>query len=45
MQYYNKVVYFHDPDGNQIEVFVESDPSVWHDEPRLVATSNPLELR
>ena len=38
-------VYFHDPDGNQIEVFVESDPSVWHDEPGLVATSNPLELR
>ena len=38
-------VYFHDPDGNQIEVFVESDPSVWLDEPGLVATSNPLELR
>ena len=38
-------VYFHDPDGNQIEIFVESDPSVWHNDPSLVATSNPLELR
>ena len=38
-------VYFYDPDGNQIEVFVEADPSIWHDDPELVATSNPLELR
>lgn len=38
-------IYFSDPDGNQIEVFVEADPSVWHSNPQLVATSNPLELR
>ena len=37
-------VYFHDPDGNQIEIFVEADPSVWHQNPNLVATSNPLDL-
>jgi catechol 2,3-dioxygenase len=37
-------VYFHDPDGNQVEVFVESDPSVWHEDPSLVTTSNPLDL-
>ena len=37
-------VYFHDPDGNQIEIFVEADPSVWHQDPNLVATSNSLDL-
>ena len=40
-----KSVYFNDPDGNRIEVFVESDPSVWLENPQIVATSNPLELR
>jgi catechol 2,3-dioxygenase len=40
-----KSIYFDDPDGNRIEVFIESDPSVWLDNPQVVATSNPLELR
>ena len=38
-------VYFHDPDGNQIELFVEGDPAIWHENPGAVANSNPLQLR
>ena len=38
-------VYFNDPDGNQIELFVEGDPAIWHENPGAVATSNPLQLR
>ena len=38
-------VYFFDPDGNQIEFFVEGDPKIWHENPGSVANSNPLELR
>lgn len=38
-------VYFEDPDGNQIEFFVEGDPAIWHENPGAVANSNPLQLR
>jgi catechol 2,3-dioxygenase len=37
-------VYFRDPDGHQIEVFVDGDPAVWHANPQTVATSNVLRL-
>ena len=37
-------LYFHDPDGNQIEVFVDGDPAIWHQDPAKVATAEPLEL-
>ena len=40
----SKSIYFHDPDGNQLEVFVDADPAVWHDNPGLVATREPLNL-
>jgi catechol 2,3-dioxygenase len=40
----SKSIYFHDPDGNQLEVFVDSDPALWRDDPTLVATAGPLEL-
>ena len=40
----SKSIYFRDPDGNQIEVFVDGDPAVWHADPQTVATSKPLEL-
>ena len=37
-------IYFDDPDGNQIELFVDADPAIWRDDPRLVATSEMLAL-
>ncbi len=37
-------LYFHDPDGNQIEVFVDGDPAIWHRDPARVATSEPLNI-
>lgn len=40
----SKSIYFRDPDGNQLEVFVDGDPEVWHADPQMVATSKPLEL-
>jgi catechol 2,3-dioxygenase len=37
-------LYFSDPDGNQLEVFVESDPSVWRENPGAVASGAPMRL-
>jgi catechol 2,3-dioxygenase len=37
-------VYISDPDGNLIELYVDADPALWHDEPSLVANSDPLDL-
>ena len=37
-------VYLFDPDGNQIELFVEGNPKIWRENPSAVANSNPLEL-
>ena len=39
-----KSVYLFDPDGNQIELFVEGNPKIWRENPSAVANSNPLEL-
>jgi catechol 2,3-dioxygenase len=39
-----KSIYFPDPDGNEIEVFVESDPRVWQEDPKLVSTGVPMPL-
>ena len=38
-------VYFFDPDGNQIELFVEGNPKIWLENLSAVANSNPLELK
>tara|TARA_B100000212_G_scaffold134259_1_gene100916 strand:- start:175 stop:618 length:444 start_codon:yes stop_codon:yes gene_type:complete len=38
-------VYFFDPDGNQIELFVEGNPKIWLENPSAVANCNPLELK
>jgi catechol 2,3-dioxygenase len=37
-------LYFSDPDGNTIELFVDSDPAIWRDNPGAVATLEPLTL-
>jgi len=38
-------IYLEDPDGNQIELFVDADPAIWSEDPTTVATSKPLTLR
>ena len=38
-------IYVSDPDGNLLELYVDSDPSLWHQDPTLVAHSDPLQLR
>ena len=37
-------LYLHDPDGIEIELFVDADPSVWRNNPAAVATIKPLML-
>ena len=37
-------LYFDDPDGNRVELFVESDPSVWLKDPHAIEVTEPLEL-
>ena len=38
-----KSLYFHDPDGNEIEVYVDAS-QVWRREPQRVAQIAPMEL-
>lgn len=35
-------LYFRDPDGNQLEVFVDNTARPWKQDPQLVATAEPL---
>jgi catechol-2,3-dioxygenase len=35
-------LYFSDPDGNQLEVFVDNTDRPWDADPQLVATAEPL---
>lgn len=37
-------IYLDDPDGNRLELYVDADPAIWHEDPSVVATSVPLEL-
>jgi catechol 2,3-dioxygenase len=37
-------LYFHDPDGMLIECYVDTDPSVWKNDPSAVAYVGPLKL-
>ena len=37
-------LYIHDPDGIEIELFVDADPAVWRNNPAAVATIKPLTL-
>jgi catechol 2,3-dioxygenase len=40
----SQALYITDPDGNEIELYVDSDPEIWHKNPSAVATVQPLEL-
>ena len=37
-------IYFQDPDGNGLELFVDADPAIWRADPSTVATVKPLAL-
>lgn len=37
-------IYFADPDGNGLELYVDADPAIWRGDPATVATVEPLEL-
>jgi catechol 2,3-dioxygenase len=37
-------IYLHDPDGNELELYVDDDPRIWRDDPTAVATADPFEL-
>ena len=37
-------LYFRDPDGNQLEFFVDNTTKPWRADPQLVATIAPLAL-
>jgi len=39
-----KSIYFYDPDGNEIEVFVEDADRGWLRDPQLVSTGTPMPL-
>lgn len=37
-------IYLQDPDGNGLELFVDTDPRIWREDPSKVATVRPLSL-
>lgn len=38
-------LYLKDPDGNEVELYVDADPSIWRDHPELVLSpTRPLKL-
>ena len=40
----SRSIYLADPDGNEIELYVDGDPQIWKDDPAAVATVEPLRL-
>ena len=40
----SKALYLTDPDGIEIEVYVDADPAIWKVDPQAVATVKPLTL-
>jgi catechol-2,3-dioxygenase len=37
-------IYFTDPDGIELEAYVDADPRIWQENPAAVATVEPLDL-
>lgn len=37
-------IYVSDPDGNNVELYVDADPAIWREKPETVANSRPLQL-
>ena len=38
-------LYVRDPDGNEVELYVDADPKIWKDDPsKIVSPIKPLDL-
>jgi len=37
-------LYLHDPDGIEIELYIDADPAIWRDDPGAVLTTKRLQL-
>jgi catechol 2,3-dioxygenase len=37
-------LYVADPDGNNVELFIDADPAIWRADPSAVAHADPLDL-
>src|SRR5437867_4497734 len=37
-------LYLQDPDGNEVELYVDADPSIWNRDPAAVTPTKPLRL-
>jgi len=35
-------LYMGDPDGNEIELYVDTDPEIWHNDPKAITSMKPL---
>ena len=35
---------FADPDGNELELYIDSDPRIWKEDPSAVASVEPFEI-
>jgi catechol 2,3-dioxygenase len=40
----SQALYVRDPDGIEIELYVDADPALWRDHPEAVATIDPLKF-
>jgi len=40
----SRSIYLADPDGNEIELYVDDDPRIWRDNPAACASVEPLQL-
>jgi catechol 2,3-dioxygenase len=40
----SQALYLKDPDGIEVEVYVDADPTIWKEDPKAVATIRPLVL-
>ena len=40
----SQALYIEDPDGIQIELYVDAAPAIWREDPAAVATIDPLDL-
>jgi catechol-2,3-dioxygenase len=40
----SQALYVTDPDGIEIELYVDADPAVWRNDPSAVATIEPIDL-
>ncbi|HEV8259506.1 MAG TPA: VOC family protein [Burkholderiales bacterium] len=40
----SRSIYIADPDGNELELYVDGDPRIWREDPSAVASVQPFEI-